>query len=550
MQLKESNKRIIDAAIEAIHTRGFYYQYPELPKAYDEQGEAKSKDYFSKLLNNDFNELSQTGSNDWVGEEVSPYLQVGLGIKYPKYSSDRIIQLAEAAKKDWSETSIEERANILIESLERIKVRFFDIAISTMHTTGQSYMMSFQASGPHANDRALETVALGYEELCRFPKNVKWTKPFGKFDLNINKEWKTIAKGNALVIGCSTFPVWNTVPGMFANLITGNNVIIKPHAKAILPIAIVIGEIQQVLKLYGKNPDTVLLASDSIEQPITKQLAEHASVKIIDYTGNTAFGNYIESLPKTTFTEKAGVNSIIIDSVNDMAAVAQNIAFSASLYSGQMCTAPQNIFIPDSGIPTNTGKISFDDVVHEITKAVTGLTTHPKAGASTLGAIQSDITLNRIKLNEKQSNTVVLASNSINNEEFSDARTCSPAVVVCDASETSTYQQECFGPIIFIVRTSSTEHSVELAKEIALTHGSISCGAYCTNESITAHIAAQMNEAFTPVSFNYIGAAFINQNAAFSDFHVTGGNPSGNASFTNPEYIVKRFVWVGNRYMA
>jgi hypothetical protein len=99
MQLKESNKRIIDAAIEAIHTRGFYYQYPELPKAYDEQGEAKSKDYFSKLLNNDFNELSQSSSNDWVGEEVSPFLQVGLGIKYPKYSSDRIIQLADAAQK-------------------------------------------------------------------------------------------------------------------------------------------------------------------------------------------------------------------------------------------------------------------------------------------------------------------------------------------------------------------------------------------------------------------------------------------------------------------
>jgi hypothetical protein len=58
-----------------------------------------------------------------------------------------------------------------------------------------------------------------------------------------------------------------------------------------------------------------------------------------------------------------------------------------------------------------------------------------------------------------------------------------------------------------------------------------------------------MNEqAFTPVSFNFTGAAFVNQHAAFSDFHVTGGNPSGNATFTDSLYVNRRFVWVGNRF--
>lgn len=34
-----------------------------------------------------------------------------------------------------------------------------------MHTTGQGYMMAFQASGPHAADRAMEAIAFGYDEL-------------------------------------------------------------------------------------------------------------------------------------------------------------------------------------------------------------------------------------------------------------------------------------------------------------------------------------------------------------------------------------------------
>jgi len=62
-------------------------------------------------------------------------------------------------------------------------------------------------------------------------------------------------------------------------------------------------------------------------------------------------------------------------------------------------------------------------------------------------------------------------------------------------------------------------------------------------------IEDEMNTVYTPVSFNFTGAVFVNQHAAFSDFHVTGGNPAGNASFTNPDYINRRFIWVGNRYV-
>jgi hypothetical protein len=53
-----------------------------------------------------------------------------------------------------------------------------------------------------------------------------------------------------------------------------------------------------------------------------------------------------------------------------------------------------------------------------------------------------------------------------------------------------------------------------------------------------------------PVSVNLTGPIYLNQHAAFSDFHVTGGNPAGNASFTDSLYINRRFVWVGQRFSA
>ncbi|MDX5320503.1 MAG: aldehyde dehydrogenase family protein, partial [Bacteroidota bacterium] len=428
--------------------------------------------------------------------------------------------------------------------------RFFEIAYATMHTTGQSFIMSFQASGPHANDRALEALAVAYDELSRIPSEKEWVKPMGKFEIHVDKNWKAMPKGISLVIGCSTFPTWNTVPGMFASLMTGNPVIVKPHPKAVLPIAIVIAELQKVLKEAGLNPAICQLAVDTQNNPITKLLAEHPKVKLIDFTGSSTFGEYVESLEgKTVFTEKAGVNSCLIDSVNDLAPVVQNIAFSIALYSGQMCTAPQNIFIPETGITTAEGHKSYGEVVTALSEAITGLVNHPKMGAGTLGGIQAEATLDRVKNADKMGGTMLVSSTAIANPEFEGARVASPALIELSAEDMPKYFSECFGPIAFVIKTKNSEESLAIMKKAAEEKGAITCSAYSTDETMMEKIEEEMNEVFTPVSFNFTGAIFVNQHAAFSDFHVTGGNAAGNASFANPDFVNRRFVWVGNRWL-
>ena len=540
---------ILNDAQAALKNRLYFSAYPENPKAYAEDGNEAGKTAFSKQLNEHFTELDSTDSIGWIGTEVSPYMQVGLGVHYPQFSVDALISKANAAKSAWISIPAEKKANILVEMLDAVKERFFEIAYATMHTTGQSFVMSFQASGPHANDRALEVIAMGLQELSRFDADVNWVKNMGKFDLTIKKNFKPISKGIGLVIGCSTFPTWNTVPGLFANLIAGNVSIVKPHPKSILPIAIVVAEMQKVLSKHGLPTSIVQLAVDTVESPITKELAEHKDVKLIDYTGGSAFGDYIEGLSgKTVFTEKAGVNSVILESVNDHKAVFGNLAFAASLYSGQMCTAPQNVFVPAGGISTSEGHLSFDEVVSGITAAIKGLVENPKMGPFTLGAIQNDVTKNRV-LKMLENLNVALGPLECVNPEFADTRVLSPSVVVVDAKDADTWQHECFGPILFIVKAADAKECLTLTAASAENKGAITCQCYSTNETFMEEVENTMNAVFTPVSFNFTGAAFVNQHAAFSDLHVSGGNPSGNASFTDALYINRRFVWVGNRYL-
>lgn len=546
-QLQEKLK----LAIEANASRTYYAAYPENPKAYGENAMAEGLAAFQASMNQDFTGLLQDNPLRFEGEEVSPYLQLGLGIRYPVFADKTVVLKSRQVASSWKNASLDERTAVLMESLDGMASRFFEIAYATMHTTGQAFMMSFQASGPHAADRAMECIAMGYQELSRYPNQVVWDKPMGKFNITVNKTWNAVPKGTGLVIGCSTFPTWNTVPGVYANLIAGNPVIVKPHPKAILPIAIVVEEIQKALVKNGFDPHICQLSIDASAFPLTKEYANHPDVKLIDYTGNSVFGNWLETLTlfgKTVFTEKAGVNSVIIDSTDNFKGMLDNLAFSLCLYSGQMCTAPQNFFIPSSGISTNEGHKTYQEVVDGLVQAVSGLVDNPKAGPFILGAIQNEATTNRLKEAAMlPGTTVALASKSVTNPEFADARTASPLLLCTDSSHKSLFSTELFGPIALLIATKDTKESVQLAASLAAEHGAISCGAYTTDVQVSNQVAEAMAESFTPVSFNLTAGLYVNQNAAFSDFHVTGGNPAGNASFTDPNYLNRRFVWVGQR---
>ncbi|MCS7086067.1 MAG: aldehyde dehydrogenase family protein, partial [Bacteroidia bacterium] len=329
--LFSKHKERIERALTAYERREFYAAFPEMPgdASYPADGEKTARERFAALMGKPYDELLQRSDGRLTSAEVSPYTMQALKIAYPSFNDpNEYVETAErAARLLWINSTPESRVGTLAEALERIKDAFFDIAVATQHTTGQAFMMAFQASGPHAADRAMEALALSYREQTRFPSKVRWEKPMGKTTAVVEKYFRPMPRGVAVAIGCSTFPVWNSLPGIFASLAAGNPVVVKPHPGSILPLAVCVAKIQQVLKEQGYEPEVCLLAPDLPNAPIARALCENQRVKIIDFTGGNEFGRYVESLVgKITFTEKAGANSIVIDSTSDLKLMAQNIA--------------------------------------------------------------------------------------------------------------------------------------------------------------------------------------------------------------------------------
>src|SRR3546814_9524087 len=164
------------------------------------------------------------------------------------------------------------------------------------------------------------------------------------------------------------------------------------------PLAITVKIARDDLAEAGFYPNVGLLAVHPAGDDTAQQLALNSAVKLIDFTGSSANGNWLEQNARQAqvYTEKAGVNQVIIDSVDDLKGVARNLAFSFALYSGQMCTAPQNIYVPRDGIKTADGHLSFDEVAAGLAQAVAKLVSDPARAVEITGAIQNPGVVRRI----------------------------------------------------------------------------------------------------------------------------------------------------------
>ncbi|MGW3385842.1 phenylacetic acid degradation protein PaaN [Streptomyces cinereoruber] len=556
-RLAEKHRSTLDQALDTIRTRAYWSPHPEHPKAYGADGSLDATAglaAYQSLLNGRF-ELDQPGTDGWTGGEVSPY-GPELGVEYPHADLDVLLPAMRAGMGAWRDAGAETRALVCLEILARISARTHEFAHAVMHTSGQAFMMAFQAGGPHAQDRGLEAVAYAYAEQTRTPAGrAGWSKPQGKRDpLELSKEFTPVGRGVALVIGCNTFPTWNGYPGLFASLVTGNAVLVKPHPRAVLPLALTVRVAREVLAETGFDPNLVALAVERPGEGIAKTLAVRPEVRIIDYTGSTAFGDWLEANARQAqvYTEKAGVNTVVVDSTDDYKGMLGNLAFSLSLYSGQMCTTPQNLLIPRDGIATDQGPKSYDEVTADLAAAVDGLLGDDARANGLLGALVNPDVKARLEA-AADLGEVALASREVVNPEFPDAVVRTPVVVKLDGAKPEAqdaYFSECFGPVSFAVAVDSTADALELLRRTVREKGAMTVGAYTTSEEVERAVEEVCLEEAAQLSLNLTGGVYVNQTAAFSDFHGSGGNPAANAALCDGAFVSNRFRVVEVRRQA
>jgi hypothetical protein len=70
---------------------------------------------------------------------------------------------------------------------------------------------------------------------------------------------------------------------------------------------------------------------------------------------------------------------------------------------------------------------------------------------------------------------------------------------------------------------------------------------YSTSDDVIDAMRSAALDAGVALSENLTGQVFVNQSAAFSDFHGTGANPAANATYTDGAYVASRFRFIQSR---
>ncbi|MFC9630067.1 phenylacetic acid degradation protein PaaN [Streptomyces mirabilis] len=548
------HRALLEQAVAATASRGHWTPYPESPSrsVYGEDAAKAGEAAFHERLGGHFELPGHPASGTTSATETSPY-GFPLGVTYPRLAPDEAVAAARAATGPWRAAGPDARAGVATEILARLNAASFEIAHAVQHTTGQAFVMAFQAGGPHAQDRGLEAVAYAWAEQKRHPGAARWSKPQRKGGpLLMDKKFTPVGRGVALLIACNTFPTWNGYPGLFASLVTGNPVVVKPHPGAVLPLAITVRIARAVLTEAGFDPNVVILAAEDAGERTAAAYALHPDVRIIDFTGSTAFGDWLETHARqaAVYTEKAGLNTVVLDSTDDYRGLLGNLAFSLSLYSGQMCTTPQNLLVPRVGFATDQGVKTADEFAADLGGALDKLLGDPARAVGTLGAIVNDGVRERLEEAAGLGRTV-RASAPVEHPEHPDAVVRTPLVARLDAdADREIYTREWFGPISFVIGTDSTEHGLRIFRETVRAHGALTAAVHSTDEDVLAATELAALDAGVHLSENLTGGVFVNQSAAFSDFHGSAANPAASATLSDPAFVTGRFATLQSRRPA
>ncbi|PVH30774.1 aldehyde dehydrogenase [Pararhodobacter oceanensis] len=524
-----------------------------MPKLYPafEQADREGKAAFTAHLGQRF-ALDLPGVTGWIGEELSPYTQAPLGITYPQADPDALFTAAKAAIPAWAAAPIDTRLMLLMEALDRLyRDHLFTIVQAVMHTAGQSYNMAYAGSGVNALDRGIEALVYAEQAMRAVTPKAQWARRFGRSDIALEKTYRIVPRGVAVCFTCASFATWNAWPSILASLATGNAVIVKPHPASVLPMALTVRVLRDLLTEQGFDPNLVTLCVDTVSEPLGKALIKHKDCAIVDFTGSAQFGAWVEANahPALAFTETSGCNTVVIAGAEDLDAAIRALATTMCMFSAQMCTSPQNIYLPPE-IDTPKGPVPRAEIAAKLAEAIRTLTEDPRRASMILASVQSPQSLaliDQIRSAAAARGEVLLDSRPYDHPEFPQARTATPLLVRLGKDARDLYAEERFGPIGFVIDCDSAEDALHQATTDACENGGITGFLYASDEGFIARAEDAYARAGAQLTINLTGAMPLNFAAAYSDYHVTGLNGAGNATLTTLGFVAPRFAVAQSR---
>jgi 1-pyrroline-5-carboxylate dehydrogenase len=427
------------------------------------------------------------------------------------------MQAALKAFQTWKYTSADERTNLLFRVSHLLRERKFELMAWMVFEVGKNW--------PEADGDIAELI-----DFCDFYalEALRLSKAEPPVQLPGERDhFRYIPLGVGAVIPPWNFPAAIMGGMTLASIVCGNTVVLKPSGDS----PTIAAKFFQILEEAGL-PDGVVNFCPGHGVEFGNAVVEHPKTRYIAFTGSKEVGLHINQRAaaqqpgqvwiKRTILEMGGKDSIIVDADADFDAAVEGVASSAFGFSGQKCSACSRAIVDER---------IYDRFVQRLKERVEKLSVGDPVLNPNMGPV----------INEKSMRTILgyiakgiaeggrLITGGEHATEAGEGYFVQPTVIADVDPMATISQQEIFGPVLAVIKSSNFEHALDIANN---TEFGLTGAVYTTSEDKIDAAKQQF----------HVGNLYINRKCtgAMVGAHPFGGfNMSGTDSKAGgPDYLL------------
>lgn len=371
------------------------------------------------------------------------------------------VEAARRAQPGWQALGVERRAQLVCRVAQLMRERRHELAAWEVFEVGKGWR--------EADADVCEAI-----DFCEFYARdaLALMSSAGVMIPGEENRFEYLPRGVAAVIAPWNFPLAILTGMTMAALVTGNAVVMKPAEQSPVTAAL----LWQLCAEAGIPPG-VLHYLPGRGEVAGAALVEHPQTGVIAFTGSRAVGLAIHRraaevsaagapLVKRVIAEMGGKNAIIVDDDADLDEAVLGVVKSAFGYQGQKCSACSRAIVHAA---------VYDAFLERLVEAAGSLRLGPAEDpGSNIGPVIDEEALARIKRYidiGRSEGRVVLAVDPGPLAE--QGWYVGPHIFADVSPQARIAQEEIFGPVLAVLRTTSFEEALKIANstEYALTGG-------------------------------------------------------------------------------
>lgn len=294
------------------------------------------------------------------------------------------------------------------------------------------------------------------------------------------------------------FPVAIPAWKMFAALICGNTVILKPSSETPACAAALV----EILEQAGVPAGVVNLVCGP-GAAVGDYLVTHPGVDAVSFTGSCEAGEAMEAklaaLHRPVALEMGGKNAIIVMNDADLELALEGVLWGGFGTTGQRCTATSRVIVHQP---------VYDRFVELLTERASGMKVgFGLKGDTEVGPLineaQFQKVLHFIRIGKEEGARLVAGGKRMDEGELASGFFLQPTVFAGVTRQMRIAQEEIFGPVLSVIACQSLDEAIDIVNESKF---GLSSAIYSRDVNTTARAERELATGIVYINASTIGA--------------------------------------------